>query len=361
MTRSVTFELESLPGMEQLEALWRGLDRTGTHSFFLSWPWIGTLLHLSVRRPMLAKALQGSELSGLALVALGKGRWRKLLPVRQAWLNASGDAELDGVMIEHNGFAGSDASLWPAFVGWFARQGPADELIVPGIDPGGTHGGRKGLYVLERRRHAYRTPLERLGADGVASVISSNARQQLRRSMRNYGEPLSLDRALDTPSALAHFAALKELHIRSWSRRGRRHAFDTPLFEQFHTRLIAAGMKDDCVDLLRIRAGEKPIGYLYNFRRNGTVYSYQSGFDDESPTLRPGYVCHALAMSHYAQAGEAMYDFLAGTNRLKQSFGTQSYELAWRHYRKPTLAFHLEHLARRAVRLAKGGSHEPKQ
>jgi CelD/BcsL family acetyltransferase involved in cellulose biosynthesis len=358
MNCSVTFELDPLPDVDTLESLWRGVDRTGSHSFFVSWPWISALLQLSDGRSMLARALQGSETTGLALLTLGRGHWRKLLPIRQAWLNATGDADLDSVMIEHNGFAGTDASLGPAFVAWFAQQGFADELIVPGIDPGSVHGGRRGLFLLERRRHAYRTPLEGLGGNGVASVISSNARQQLRRSIRDYGEPLSLDRAQDAPTALAYFAALKELHVKSWTRRGRRHAFDSHSFERFHCLLIAAGTADGSVDLLRIRAGERPIGYLYNFRRNGTVSSYQSGFDDETPGLRPGYVCHALAMSHYAEAGEVTYDFLAGTNRLKQSFGTQCYELAWRHYRKPTLAFRAEHLAHRAIRFARRGAHE---
>lgn len=346
--------------METLESLWRDLDRTGAHSFFLSWPWISALLQMSDGTSMLAKALHGSDLAGLALVTLGKGRWRKLLPIRQAWLNATGDVDLDGVMIEHNGFAGRDAALCPAFVAWFAKQGFADELIVPGVDPDSVHGSRKGLYLLERRRHGYRTPLVGLGADGIASVISSNARQQLRRSIRDYDEPLTLDRAPDAHTALAYFAALKELHVKSWTRRDRRHAFDSHSFERFHCLLIAAGTANGNVDLLRIRAGERPIGYLYNFRRNGTVSSYQSGFDDEMPGLRPGYVCHALAMSHYAQAGETTYDFLAGTNRLKQSFGIQCYELAWRHYRKPTLAFRAEHLAHKAVRLARGSAHQSK-
>ena len=360
MTRSATFVVEPLPDIDALEKLWRGFDGGGAHSFFLTWTWIGTLLRTADKRPLLVRAWRDSELAGLALLTRRQGRLRKLLPIRQAWLNATGDADLDGVMIEHNGFAlpsDHDAALFPAFLRWFADERFADELIVPGIDPQEAHGGRKGLYVLERRRDGFRTPLDTLGADGIASIISGNARQQLRRSLRDYGETLSLDRAPDTATALAYFSEMKALHVKSWTRRGRRHAFDNPSFETFHRALIPAGMEHGSVDLLRITAGARAIGYLYNFRRNGVVSSYQSGFDDETPTLRPGYVCHALAMAHYAKAGEKIYDFLAGTNRLKQSFGTETYELCWRHYRRPTLGFRAEHLARKVVRLVRRAPH----
>jgi CelD/BcsL family acetyltransferase involved in cellulose biosynthesis len=354
MSRSATFVLELLH--DGLETQWRALDHAGDHSFFVSWTWIGTLLRTANVRPLLIKALHGSDVAGLALMTVGQGRSRHLLPVKQAWLNATGDVLLDGVMIEHNGFAlpsGHTTSFWPAFVQWFAKEKFADELIVPGIANEAIHGTHGKLLMLERHSQGFRTPLGGLGPEGIASLISSNARQQLRRSMRDYGDSLTIDRAPDTATALRYFEEMKALHVRSWTRRERRHAFDNPFFETFHRALIAAGMQDDTVDLLRIRAGEHAIGYLYNFRRKGVVSSYQSGFDDETPGRRPGYVCHALSMAHYAQRGEAVYDFLAGTNRLKQSFGTERYVLSWRHYRKPTLGFRAEHAARKAVHAAK--------
>jgi len=352
MNRSTSFVLESLPDIDALEKLWRGFDDGGAHSFFASWIWLGTLLRTMERRPYLVKAMHGSELAGLALLSVRQRRLRGLLPIRQAWFNAGGDAQIDGIMIEHNGFAlpsGHNAPIWPAFLRWFAQEGFADELIVPGMEADAGFDGN--LLMLERHNAGYRTALRGLGPDGIASAISSNARQQLRRSIRDYGETLTLDRAPDAATALAYFAELKELHVRSWTRRGRRHAFANPFFETFHRALIATGGAS--VDLLRVSAGSRVIGYLYNFRRNGVVSNYQSGFDDEAPGFRPGYVCHALAMEHYARAGEGTYDFLAGANRLKQSFGIERYDLTWRHYRKPTFGFRAEHAARKAVHLAK--------
>jgi CelD/BcsL family acetyltransferase involved in cellulose biosynthesis len=283
------------------------------------------------------KAVRGGALAGLALCRVGG--WR-----RQVWFNAAGDRDFDGVMIEHNGFAlpgGEDSALWADFTAWFAERGlGVDELVVPGADVGAPP--PNDVIVLDDRRLAYRTPLNALGSEGIAPHLSRNARQQLRRSLRDFGGEVRLEVAGDVATARRYFARLKELHIRSWTRRGRTNAFDNPAFEPFHHAVIEAGVPEGCVDLIEITAGERVLGYLYNFKRNGVVHSYQSGFADDDPALRPGYVCHALAIGHYARAGLATYDFLAGTNRLKQSFGLETYELYWRRYRRPTLAFRLE-------------------
>ena len=153
----------------------------------------------------------------------------------------------------------------------------------------------------------------------------------------------------DLSSALNYFAAMKKLHIRSWTRRGQSHAFTNLFFEEFHQKLITDHWSSGGIELLRISAGETVLGYLYNFRRHGTVYSYQSGFDDAAPGSRPGYVCHALAIAHYAKEGMEHYDFLAQSNRLKRSFGLQEYRLCWRRLRRPIWVFRAEAFLRNAL------------
>lgn len=333
---TTTFALEPVRDLPALERQWRTLDRTGAHSFFASWTWASALLQNTSGLHVL-KATRGGALAGLALCA--RKPWR-----RQAWLNASGKRTLDGIMIEHNGFAlpgGEDAALWEDLVTWFAAgELQADELVVPGTAARGKV--RDDLIVLDDCRTAYRTPLSGLGSEGIAPLLSRNARQQLRRSLRDFGGELRIAVAPDADTALGYFEKMKALHVRSWTRRGRRHAFDNPAFEPFHRVLIPHGIADGSVDLMEITGGDRVLGYLYNFKRNGVVHSYQSGFSDDDRSLRPGYVCHALAIGHYAKAGMATYDFLAGTNRLKKSFGIETYEMCWRRYRRPTLGFRLE-------------------
>jgi CelD/BcsL family acetyltransferase involved in cellulose biosynthesis len=214
-----------------------------------------------------------------------------------------------------------------------------------------------GPLDRERVSPAFRAPLA--GArEGIEPLISRNARQQLRRAVRAWERlgPLSVEVAGDARTALAYFERMKELHVRSWTRRGRAHAFSHPFFEIFHRALIVDAFDD--VDLMRISAGAHVLGYLYNFRRHGTVSTYQSGFDDAMPEQRPGYVCHALAMAHYAAQGMARYDFLAGTNRLKQSYGPEHYAMHWQRLRKPHAAFRAEALLRRGLKMAASNTNQ---
>ena len=89
------------------------------------------------------------------------------------------------------------------------------------------------------------------------------------------------------------------------------------------------------------------MGYLYNFRLGDRIYAYQSGFADADQHERPGIVTHALAIRHAFQSGARVYDFMAGRNRLKESFATRREPMLWQVFQQPRLAFHLEHLGRR--------------
>ena len=64
------------------------------------------------------------------------------------------------------------------------------------------------------------------------------------------------------------------------------------------------------------------MGYLYNFRFRDRIYAYQSGFAyEEDPRLKPGLICHALAIERAAADSTVrIYDFLAGDSRFKRSF-----------------------------------------
>jgi CelD/BcsL family acetyltransferase involved in cellulose biosynthesis len=179
--------------------------------------------------------------------------------------------------------------------------------------------------------------------------LSRNSRQKLRRNIRDYERkaPISIKVARDPQTALEFFSQMRALHIRSWARREKRHAFINPFFDTFHRSLIRAGVGNGTVDLVRVSVGDRAIGYLYNFLRNGTVSSYQSGFDDADRQFRPGYVCHALAIGHYAAAGMSEYDFLAGANALKRSYGPERYDFYWTRIRGRKFAVQVEDIMRK--------------
>ncbi len=99
--------------------------------------------------------------------------------------------------------------------------------------------------------------------------------------------------------------------------------------------------------LLKACAGDRVLGYLYNFRLGNRIYAYQSGFDDADRRERPGIVTHFLAIRHAFRSGARVYDFMAGRNRLKESFATRCEPMLWQVIQQPRLVFHVERLGRR--------------
>jgi CelD/BcsL family acetyltransferase involved in cellulose biosynthesis len=263
-------------------------------------------------------------------------------------------------MIEHNGIlaaAGYETTAWKALLTWFAAlHDEADELNLSGslwrcpeqaLEA-------QGLVCSETAVPSYAVDLHRLQAsDGeLYPVLSANARQQLRRAVRDYERsgPLRLDEARTLEEALGFFASLKSLHCASWERRGSAHAFSGGFFEPFHRLLIERSFSEGATRLLRASAGGDIIGYLYNFRLGSRIYAYQSGFADADRRKRPGMVTHALAIRQAFRSGAQVYDLMAGKNRLKESFATRCEPMLWQVVQQPRLAFRLENLGRELKR-----------
>ena len=136
---------------------------------------------------------------------------------------------------------------------------------------------------------------------------------------------------------------LKELHQKSWRRRGEPGCFATPIFETFHRALIRDRFRSGEIQLLRAAAGNQAIGYLYNFAYGDRIYAYQSGFAyATNGRLKPGLLTHALAIERAMREGYAIYDFMAGEKRLKASFASHWRDMVWLSVRRPSAAFWLE-------------------
>src|SRR5262249_5452108 len=153
-------------------------------------------------------------------------------------LNATGDRDLDAIYIEHNGFLceiSAEGAVLNALAAWFGQaRPPLDALHLPGI----AAPARRGRLIEDAREvPGFAMNLGRVAkADGdVGAALGGKARQQLRRAMRAYEarSTLELSEATSVGEAFAFFEALKQLHVASWERRHRRHAFASPHFEHF--------------------------------------------------------------------------------------------------------------------------------
>jgi len=179
------------------------------------------------------------------------------------------------------------------------------------------------------------------------STLSSNTRQQIRRSARFYEEllgPIAITLAAGCAEALQFFNELTDLHQKSWVAKGERGVFSSAKFVAFHRRLIERTFPRNGVHLLRVSAGLTTIGVLYSFFYCGRVYFYQSGFAYYDDTRsKPGMVTHFLGINYYLNFRPDVieYDFLAGDSQYKRSLAKQRRLLEWVVVQRPTLGVRL--------------------
>ncbi len=232
--------------------------------------------------------------------------------------------------VEYNGLYGAVCQT-QAF-GWLIRNLPGlDELVARNLTVSAASALTQatidaGLLIrvvketkapwadLQALRSCGRDYLETLGKNTCASI---------RRSRCLYEEQfgsLCLSAAATLLQAHSFLGDLEKLHTAQWQARGKGGAFDDGQFRRFHTGFLETALLAGNADLLRVSAGKKVIGYLYNLLSpGGWVMAYQSGFA-ATPDNRwkPGFLSHAMAVQYYAARGAARYDFLAGSAPYKQ-------------------------------------------
>jgi CelD/BcsL family acetyltransferase involved in cellulose biosynthesis len=338
---SLTITLRAVTDWNTLGQAWRELEARADCSFFQSWTWVGCLAEERFTRPLLLHASKGDRTVALALFNHHPGWLFDTL-----YLQETGDPRWDAAFIEYNGVlteaeappdlplaclrAALQARL-PGMRRWRGRR-----LVLSGVgSPQREAAEAGGLVVRQQTRIAPFVDLNTLrrGNQDYVESLSANTRAQLRRSLRLYAAhgPPRIDRADQADVAHAYLDALAVLHQAGWQRRGRPGAFANAHFARFHHALIDRAIARDEVDLLRITAGPRVIGYLYNYRYRGRALAYQSGFDyvPADRHQKPGLTSHHVAIERNLAAGMSVYDFLAGDDRYKRSLANSEVSLHW--------------------------------
>ena len=367
---TVTLGPISCPG--DLEDLWLDLERRSDCSFFQSWAWIGCWLS-QLPEELHSNALvvsQGSNVVGLGLLVADRQRRHGLISSNALYLNETGNTAVDPLGLEYNGLLVDRRFVEPVVRGcfeWFTeKQHSWEELNVSGMEATAAKAYAKiaeklGLATVVRKKsRCDYVDLDEVRQDSgdYLGMLSRNTRQQVRRALRLYAHhgPPFLEAGRTAQEALGILEELRELHQAYWSRRGHPGAFANDFFARFHLDLIANHFDAGEIQLLRISAGRKPIGCLYNFVKDGRVYAYQSGFSyDADPRLKPGLVSHYLAIEHNLAQGARIYDFMAGDGQHKRSLGTRAGELTWLVLQRPRVKFRLEN-ALRSLKAGQGGA-----
>ncbi len=312
---------------EALGRRWRALEPLAGASFFTSWTWVGCLAAERFDDPLLVAAESAGETVALALF----NRRRRWFGRPRLWLHEAGRHALDTPFIEHNGLLTRDPALIGDCLRAALRHG---NLVLSGVeDP--TLLAARAVGKTWRRENPRPAPwldLDRVReAGGVLPLLSANARQQLRRARRALEAtgPLALARAADESEAISFLREMAVLHQASWRARGHSGAFSEPFFARFHEALLGRAMPRGEAELVRITAGPRLLGLLYNFVHDSRVMAYQSGFAGVEAGRSIGQICHWLAIDNHAAAGRSVYDFLAGEARYKSRFASARTEMHW--------------------------------
>ncbi|MEO7729674.1 MAG: GNAT family N-acetyltransferase [Kofleriaceae bacterium] len=336
-------------GDREVEPIWRALEAAARPVYFLTWGWVSTwLAQLPVEaRPQLAVVRQGA--TAVAACFLGRRRLLRhgVVPTRTRYLNATGLPQFDELCIEHNTMLCVPGVAWPLQALIDGLPADWDELALPAIDATPLAPPDGYQLVIDREVAAPYVDLAKVRAAGdYLSLLGGNTRAQIRRARRLVG-PCELEVARTPADALEIYDELVALHTASWRRRGEPGAFADPWFERFHRRLIIERFAHGETQLLRLRAGGKTLGCVYNLVAHGRTLFYQSGLADAAdPRVKPGYVCQAAAIEHAAAAGGAIYDFLGGDARYKASLSTGASRLIWARVQRRLVRFALEERAR---------------
>jgi len=347
-------ESDSSGDIEKTKRLWHELEKRANPSFFLSSSWIETLLDSSEFPPNVVVARTNGEVAGLGLLFPNK---KKLFGV--TWptlsLTETGDTDLDAVMIEENGFL-AERSFELEVTNACLRHIVCDmlewrELFLGGIGDLTADALKALSGPLMMRRKTTISPFVDLGDVDPQSMrwLSANTRQQIRRALRLYGRrgEINLVGSRDLREAKERFREMEELHKLRWADKS---PFLGSKVRQFHDALLTRAFPLQQADILRVCAGAHLIGMLYIFFYGGEAYVYQNGFEYENDgRLKPGLVCHLLAMDYCAKNGIKRYRLLAGSNRYKQSLATHISPLHWIRIRRPHPMFYAEALIRNVV------------
>lgn len=329
---SLTAHFSRLPDVAELASRWQALESAAQASFFLGWTWTASWLESYGVRPDLF-AVQDGEGRDVALALVGHAMQPRLLGrCATLFLNQSGDPAADRPYIEYNGLltaTGREAEAAHAFHGAIARRADWRALRLGGVTPGSPLLDI-ACHRLTRadRSPVYQVDLEAVrAADGdYLSLISANTRSQIRRAMKEHGGLPTVEAASTPEQAESWLEEMRSLN------QGRHadNAWDDAAFRRFVAALTDRGRTTGEVELLRFTDASGLVGLLVNFMHRGQAMNYQSAFAvPQSSKDKPGLLCHAAAVAHYAKRGVGLYSLLAGKDRYKQSLATQEEALEW--------------------------------
>jgi hypothetical protein len=339
--------------------IWQTLEKEVDVSYFNSWGWISTWLKWLPKscKPKVITVKDRGNIIGLGIFVRGiQSRKALPLPSRVYFLHETGNMHLDTITVEYNAmlikneYGALVVKRTLEYLKTTDKQW--DELFIGGILDDSPLASTEliesvGLaHKCKARLPSWHVDLSLINNnEDYLKSLSANMRYQIRKSIRDcaeYGE-LKLEFARDKDEAQEFLAGLIKLHQERWESKGLPGSFSNEKFLQFHKMLIADRFSHNEIHLLKVYADNIVVGYLYNLVRERKVYFYQSGFNyDLGGKIKPGLICHYLAISKYAGDKMSRYDFLASDTRYKKSLSNECDYLMWNYIQRKRMRFLIE-------------------
>lgn len=344
---------------------WQLLQVHADGTPFTSWPWVGTWLaqlpaDLDVR---VFRATQDDQLIGIGLLVRGGRRGLRDMLGTPWHLHQTGDDAIDEITPEYGGLLlrkGHEVEGYRALLA--CLPGQVGQLHISASAHAGAINAARGTtgpaVRMPRQQSCYFVDLQMIRDhdDDYIGVLGRNTRATLRRTRRAYEElgSLHVDIPASTGEALDWLAQLRIAHQHYWQGRGQQGAFASAFFGAFHERLVTDHHDSGFAQLLRIRAGDAVVGWLYNLVWQKQAYFYNAGLNYGLLERhdRPGYLAHLLAVEHYLAEAIDKYDFLAGDGDYKRAMSTHVRNLHWLDVRCGHWQPALERILRKAARRA---------
>ena len=348
------YKIDPVRKISELECEWVKLANMAESGVFLSWEWVSNWAHFVQNQLFLCTVRASGQLVSMGFFTLVDVSRHSVMQVKQLRLHSTGVPETDQVWPEYNGmliYPGYEASVYGGLVAFLETTSfKWDELVVgPVTSEVFSMLKPFKLHTVELwQAPAYKVDFSNISKlqAGYLESLSKNTRQQIRRSMNHYrkeGE-LIVRCATTKADAIGFFNSLGVIHKQRW---GQESGFQNHFFTRFHLLMIERCYDSGTVELLKLEANGKVLGYLYNFIFSNTAYFYMSGICPSIKNkLKPGLVFHSLCIDRYIENGLDGYDFLGGDSQYKRSLSNHREILEINSLQKPMLKFFIERGAR---------------
>ena len=352
MTQALAIETCHWREWSRYADAWSALaDRMPGATFFVSGAWMQTWLESfgASLEPKLLVFRAGSAVVATCML-VRRTMKRGPFSIRRVYLNAHGEDDRDSACTEFDTLVcepGREAAVARAlrtYLEAMRTEEPWDELVVSAAIEGPMLTAMRDafheLHATSYDRPSFYVDLDEVRASGkdYTQSLASRLRTTFRQSVKRYGEHGDVRMEIAQTSAEAHamLTELAILHQKGWADRGAPGSFASDVFFTFHRRLIDRCFDAGQIQLLRVVAGDTPIGALYNFIDRGKVYFYQCGFNYAlNPKLSPGLLVQVYAIRHAAAAGLAEYDLMAGDVDYKRKLAAKHRDLHWFVWQAP--------------------------